>query len=107
LSIFDTSCHEWNKFEEIIQIRHSFNHATEERVTVEITKAGPKLLLANDDFPENFWPLTKAPKDHRILNYEIAKELNAIIDWIIEKLKAGMPVQLNENYMNTEKAEIL
>lgn len=97
-TIFDISSTEWNKFVEIIQVRHSFSHASGQKIQQEITKVGPKEWIANDDIPENFWPLTRAPRDHRILNYQTAFELNSIIVWVVDTLRCALPNQLDNKY---------
>ncbi len=105
-TVFDITSDEWKKFEEIIQIRHSFNHAEGGRTELVVTKAGPKLWLANDQDPANFWPLTNTPRDHRILNFEAASGLCSVIDWIIEKLRSALPTQLNDSYMAQEQGKV-
>jgi len=105
-SVFDTTCDEWKKFKEVIQIRHSFNHAVGGKTDLIITKAGPKLWLIDDKNPVNFWPLTDTPRDHRTLNFTATSKLNQIIDWIVDKLRSSLPTQLNDTYMGKEQGRV-
>lgn len=105
--IFDITNRKWNKFLEIIEIRNSFNHAKNTGAYTELTSAGPMQWMANDDFPENYWPLTKVYREHRTFNYQAAKDIGEIIDWIINKLRNFIPDLLNEEFMTKEKVEIL
>ena len=102
---FDVTSSEWKEFEELVKIRNSFSHATQGQRQLLITKAGPKRWWGSDEFPDNFWPLTKAPRDHRILNYETALDLNHTIDWVVNKLRTLMPTQLDDSYMTDEQAK--
>lgn len=104
--VYDVEGPEWAKFLETVQIRHSFNHAEETEVRYTVTKAGPKLWLANDEDPENFWPLTGTHRDHRILNFQAASQLNSIIDWVVSKIRAALPEQLNDTYMSRENMQV-
>ena len=104
--VFDVTGSEWAKFIETVKIRHSFNHAEETEVHYKVTRAGPKLWLANDENPENFWTLTGTHRDHRILNFQSASQLNSIIDWVVSKIRAALPEQLNDTYMSQENMQI-
>jgi len=106
-TVFDNLCLEWKKFEETIAIRHSFNHPRKEEIKMEITYAGYKQWLVNDENPNNFWPLTKVHKDHRALNYQAATDLNTVLDWVINKLRNAMPNKLNDNFMTQENMQLL
>jgi len=106
-TVFDIYSKEWKKFEELVQIRHSFNHASAVKVPMELTKTGPKFWAANDDFLENSWPLTKTHKDHRSLNYRATSELNQVIDWVVKNLMTALPDKLNDDFMTNEKMQLL
>lgn len=103
---FDTTSEEWEKFEEIVKIRHSFSHAASVNSVLVVTKAGPRLGTANDENPDNFWPVTGARRDHRLLNYETARALNSVIDWVVGRLRKALPEQLNDSYMTQEQAKV-
>lgn len=105
-SIFNIESNEWKEFEEVIEIRHSFAHANSVDIKQVATKVGPKEWIADDSHPDNFWPLTKTPKDHRILNYESAKNLNRIIEWAISNCKHALKNLIDENYGSQEMATI-
>ena len=102
-TVLDTTSDEWKKFEEIIKIRHSFNHGSEVVGTQNATKLASKLWITDDNYPENFWPLTKVYRDHRLFGYEDALNLHNTIDSLIQKLRAAMPTQLDDKYMTTEQ----
>lgn len=106
-AVFDAESKEWKMFEEVINIRHSFSHPTEVVGQVTATKVAPGEWIADDNFPENFWELTSVSKDHRTLEYEDVLRLNRTLDWIIEKLRSTMPLQLNDDYMTKEKWDLL
>lgn len=101
--VFDTESSEWSRFEETVQIRNSFAHPASIEVKSTWTRKEPKIYIDNDDYPSNFWPRTKTPKNHRILNYEIALTLNGVIDWVVGRLRQALPAKLNEDYMTKEE----
>lgn len=99
---FDTDSTVWKEFKEIILIRNWLIHAASDNIRLELTKTGPKFWTANDQHPDNFWPINKVSKDHRIFNYELACKLNETIDWIVTKLRSSLPDQINDSYMTQE-----
>jgi hypothetical protein len=105
-NVFDIASDGWKEFEEIIEIRHSFSHAVSVRTELVVAKVRPGFHLANNQDPVNFWPLTNTPRDHRILNFEAASRLCSVIDWVIEKLRSALPIQLNESYMTEEQGKV-
>jgi hypothetical protein len=105
--VFDINSAEWKKFIEIIEIRHSFNHACEQQLPISATKAGPNFWLVDDSHPDNSWPMTGTPRDHRVFGYESASTLNFGLEFILEKLREAMPNQLNDDYMTKESWKIL
>ena len=104
--VFDTESNEWRKFEEIVQIRHSFSHAVSGDREFIATRKGPKLWVADDSDPSNFWPVTQAPRDHRILNYEVAVSLCGVIDWVIERIRKALPEKLTDSYLGQEQGKV-
>jgi len=100
--LFSIEEEEWKKFVEIIKIRHTFNHPIEVVGQALATKNARGLLIVDDNFAENFWPLTNVSRDHRTFNYEDASRLGSILEWIIGRLRGAMPTQLNDDYMTKE-----
>ena len=105
--IFDINSNDWKKFEELIEIRHSFNHAVEVRTRQEARKEAPKLWLVNNQFPENIWPINKVERDHRVLNFKSASNLSEVIDWAMDRLTNAFPEKLNNSYMTEETIQLI
>ncbi len=104
--VFDVTGENWYKFLELIDIRHSFLHAASIHRPLGFTKSSNKVWFVNDDFPENFWPLNNVAREQRIFNYKSANDLNSIIDFVIQKLRLGLPTVLDDDFMTKEQIKL-
>lgn len=93
-------------FEELVKIRHSVMHSRPEKVMVLCRLKRDKVHIFNDDFPGNFWPLSKIPKDLTPFNHECAKtaydnirEIRDLLFSFIERLTA--------DYFKVEVVELI
>jgi len=105
--VFDFNSAEWKEFKELIEIRNSFIHASEQHINVIATMARPGYWLARDDSSVNFWPLTGVSKDHRTFNYQDAKNLGGIIDYIVKCVSDILYGRNFARYMNEEKWDMI
>lgn len=101
-SLFDIDSSKWRTLEEVVEIRHFFNHASSEEMRFDVKPIGEKLFEANDNFPDNFFPLTNVSKDCRTFNMSDAEKLNDSLNWALETIKQALSHKADDVYMTQE-----
>jgi hypothetical protein len=103
---FQRESGEFQELRELIKIRNSYVHPKQIRGKLEITMTADRKFLANNDFPQNFWPLTKIPRDIRLWQHNHAEKAKLIVDNIFKKLDNFLQGRLTkDNWLITEKIE--
>jgi len=87
----------FQKLKELIQIRNYFAHGKPFKRKLDIKSTGSDTHIVNDNFKENFWPLTGIPKDIFIIGYDDAKKAKEIVESTIEKLNIYLDSRLCKN----------
>lgn len=83
---FDRGSIDFQRMCELIRIRDRFAHSRPTKRKFVITKTGAKEYVVDDNFQENFWPVTRIPKDIFIIEFEHAQLARQIIDRTTEQL---------------------
>ncbi len=108
-TFFDRGSKNFQVFDELIQIRDRLAHPRPEKrkVEIEINQA-TRIHKMTDDFPENFWPITKIPRDIYILSSEHAEIAKINVDWTRFQLDSFLDGRLSkDNWWASEKIENL
>lgn len=107
-SFFDRGSKEFQIFDEIVEIRDTFAHPKPVKRPVEITISKTTTHPFTDDFPENFWPITKIPKDIYGFCVEHAEIAKSTVEWIRSQLNIFLNGKLFEDdWWRKEKIENL
>ncbi len=100
---FDRGSEEFKRMKELIEIRDSFAHSRPVRLRVTITKTGEREFVLDDKFEENFWPLTRMPKDISRINHSHAKLAREIVERVVMHIDEFLGGKLTKNYWMTEE----
>jgi len=103
---FQRESKEFQELRELIRIRNSYVHPHPIKRKLQIEMTTDRKFLAKDEFPQNFWPLTKIPKDIFIFQYNHAERAKLITDNIFKKLDNFLQGRLTkDNWLINEKIE--
>jgi len=103
---FKRESEQFQLFEELVEIRNGIMHGRPEPFLGLIKLNPNKLHEVNDNFPENFWPLSKFPKDFTSLNHNCSKIAYDNIKWIKDSLISFLD-KVDKKYLNEEKIELI
>ncbi len=107
-TFFNKGSKDFQVFNELVQIRDSLAHARPVKRKIEIEISPSRTHKMVDNFPENFWPMTKIPRDLYNLNEEQAEIAKFSIDWMRSQLDSFLDGRLSkENWWGSEKIENL
>lgn len=93
-------------FEELVKIRNSIVHGRPEPFMVLFRLKPNKVHEMNDSFINNFWPLSKIPKDFSSFNYECAKTAYENIKCVRDSLVKFLD-KVDDKYMKEEKIKLI
>lgn len=103
---FKKGSKEFQELRELIRIRNSYVHPRPVRRKVDLEITPDRWFLVDDQFPQNFWPLTKIPKDIYIFRHRDAAKAKSIIDNIFSKLDNFLQGRLTkDNWLERESIE--
>jgi hypothetical protein len=105
-SYFKRDSGQFQLFEELVQIRNAVMHGRPTPFLALVKLRPDKKHEANDDIAENFWPLSRVPKDFSSFNYECAKTACENITWVRDSL-AGFLDKADDKYLKEEKIELV
>ena len=105
-SYFNKTSEPFKLFEELVQIRNRIMHGRPDPFLGLIKLKPDKMHEVNDNFPENFWPLSKISKDFTSFNFESAKIAYENVVWVRGAL-LGFLQDVDEKYMQDEKIKLI
>jgi len=103
---FKRNSKDFKLFEELVEIRNSIMHGRPEKVLVLCRRKADKIILMNDNFPSNFWPISKIPRDFTPFNYDCAKIAYDNMKWVRKSL-VGFLEKLDESYFREEQIKLI
>ncbi len=93
-------------FEELVEIRNSIMHGKPEPFMVLAKLKPDRVHELTDNFPDNFWPISKIGKDFSSFNYECAKTAYENIIWVRDSLISFLE-RVDKKYLMEEKIELI
>ncbi|HKK21375.1 MAG TPA: hypothetical protein VJ983_07885 [candidate division Zixibacteria bacterium] len=103
---FDRGSTDFQSLREIAKIRDGYAHSHPIQRRLLITITGDQQAIADDQFPENFWPLTNSPKDIFIVGQDDATRAKKTVEWAVLRLDEFLDGALSRrNWMNSELIE--
>ncbi len=107
--IFDPECNEMLLLLEYIEIRNSLVHGKIIKRRLEVTTQsvagddGQATSYIEDDFPQNFWPISKVPKFAMGLDYEHASANRELVMFLITQLMSKLSGIVPQDFLtNTD-----
>jgi len=103
---FDRGASEFQRLKELIEIRGGLAHGRPTRRKLEIMTNGKREHTFDDQFAQNFWPLTKIPKDIFIIDHTHAETAKEIVDTIVMRLDEYLGTRIvRDNWLTSEKIQ--
>ena len=102
---FKRDSNDFKLFEELVEIRNSIMHGRPYPFLIRIELKPNKIHELYDGFPENFWPISKIPKDFTSFNFDCTKTACNNILWLKNSLTEFLD-KVNEKYFIEEKIEL-
>lgn len=104
---FKKNARHWQRFDEVVEIRHRLAHARPVRADWVVTLGQDKLHTVDDSKRSNFWARTKIPKDIRSFNYECAQIGVDEVTWVRDSIMKFLADRIPSKYLHEEVIQII
>ena len=104
---FKKNSRHWQRFDEVVAIRHRLAHARPVWTDWKITLGQDKLHTVDDSKRSNFWARTEIPKDIRGFNYGCAQIGFEEVTWVRDSIMTFLVDRVPSKYLHEEVLQIL